>query len=117
MAKRKAPKTAFKKGNPGGPGRPKGSGRPTFQGIINRLKERNELEWQNDELGIILDDPYQQAMLQLVSAIQNGESWAIKDFMDRGIGKPAIPLEIEADVNIQPKFNCAEDEGVPEEEE
>jgi hypothetical protein len=85
----------FKPGQSGNPnGRPVGSGRPTFKGIIESLRAQNKGEWHNEELGAVLDNPYDQAALQLISAVQNGEPWAIKDFMDRGLGKAPLAVEI-----------------------
>ena len=80
--------TQFKKGDKGGPGRPKGTGRPTFNTIVERLKARKgkPVQMQHEDWGVI-DDPYEQAVMMLISAAQNGEPWAIKELIEHGMGK------------------------------
>lgn len=96
----KSNKGQFEKGHKKlpGSGRPKGTGRPTFDTIVEQLKKNpgNPLEWQSPDFGKI-DCPYQQAILQLTAAMQNGESWAICEMLNRGFGKPSQALTFDPD--------------------
>ena len=40
--------------------------------------------------------PDEMAIVHLVMAVANGESWAIRDYLDRRAGKPAQSIEVEA---------------------
>lgn len=80
-------------------GRPKGTGHPTFRGLIEKLKEEhpNMVEWQHPDFGESLSDPFCMASIQTIAAAQNGEPWAIKEILDRGFGKAHQSLAVEHD--------------------
>ena len=89
--------TQFKKGESGNPaGKPKGLGHPTLRALIRQAQEDHPqaLEWQHPDFGIV-KDPLVMAVLQLTSAIQNGEPWAITEALKYGLCKP--PSEVKLD--------------------
>ena len=103
----------FQKGKSGNPnGRPKGTGRPTFQTLLANIEKNHKglLDWQNPDHGII-SDPLEQAVIQLDVAVQNGESWAIVEMLNRGLGKPHQAIEMEHTGNVTVRFD-KEDQGL-----
>ena len=90
----------FKKGHD--PRRSVGGPRkPTWETLKREVLELygDALSWQHPEYGEV-SDPDHMAMIQFISAIQNGESWAVKDAMDRKLGKPTQAVELAADIDL-----------------
>ena len=74
----------FKKGQSGNPaGRPKRKN--TFKTLLESLPDDKRI-FQHPEYGEL--EPDELAALMLVEAAGNGESWAVKDLLDRMMGKP-----------------------------
>lgn len=69
----------FLKGNTGGPGNPQ----------LQRLGE-----WQGAFREAITVDDMKTIALQLVAAAKSGEPWAVKEFLDRTLGKAPQPVAI-----------------------
>ena len=72
-------KGQFAKGNAGGPGRPKSSW---------RLLVSEEVEKQSTPENIA------KAVTAYFAAIEDGERWAIQDFLDRALGKADQKLDV-----------------------
>jgi hypothetical protein len=103
----------FKKGQTGNPnGRPKGTGHPTFETILATIKREHSgiFDWHHPDHGIV-NDPLQQAVIQLSVAVQNGESWAICEMLNRGFGKPHQSVAMEHKGNVTINFD-KQDEGL-----
>ena len=91
---------------------PKGvSGNPTgrrpgksFALILRELEEQEIGEWQHPDHGVI-KSPLTMAIIQTVSAAQNGEPWAIKEILDRCLGKPRESLDINVDNPAESAFD------------
>jgi len=72
--------TQFKKGNPGGPGRPKRSAEEKYlQAVVRSMPQK---DWKE-----ILEKVKTLAM--------RGERWAVEFYADRLMGKPAQPVNAE----------------------
>jgi hypothetical protein len=86
----------FKKGQSGNPagGKP-GPRRPTFKTILESLPKSLK-EFQHPDYGIL--NPYQLAVAMLVEAAGNGESWAIKELLDRQLGRPHQSVTVDGDM-------------------
>ena len=89
------PCTKWKKGQSGNPnGRPKGSGRKTFSTIIANLPQ----DLKQHQIDGHTLSTHEAVMAQLISAAFNGESWAIKDYIDHVCGKAVQAVEVEANI-------------------
>lgn len=95
---------AWKKGQSGNPkGRPRGSGgKPTYETILRKVKDRG-ITWQHPDYGVI-DDPTETALVITWAAAMNGESWACKELLDRGLGRPHQTMDIESDHTERREF-------------
>jgi len=72
----------FAKGNPGGPGNPHG-------GRVAALRAKL--------LEAITDADFEAIARSLVDRAKAAEPWAVKEVLDRIIGKPAVSVTVEAD--------------------
>lgn len=83
------PDGKFAKGNVPTGHRPKGSTKPTFKTILDNLPD-DMRTFQVDGKVLTADE---MAMAQLLSAMANGEQWAIREFMSWRVGKPTQAIE------------------------
>ena len=86
----------FVKGKSGNPaGRPKGILRRTFLSILTELTEMPEkpVEFQHPDFGCI-NDPVKLAVMIVCMAAANGESWAVREILDRAFGKPVQSVDV-----------------------
>ena len=67
----------FVKGGPGGPGRPRGS-HQHFKELM---------------LATISDKRFIELVDKVIAAADNSEQWALKELLDRLMGKPSQPIE------------------------
>jgi hypothetical protein len=69
----------FAKGNPGGPGDQAGPMANKFRCLL---------------LFCVQEEDFKEVMRRLVAAAKAGESWAIKELLDRIIGKPKQQVDV-----------------------
>ena len=83
-------------------GRPKGAGVKTWRGLVADCQRKygQFVEWQHPEFSCPVSDVHEMAWLQLVSAAQNGERWAVEQILDRGLGKPQQSVLLDADLDV-----------------
>jgi hypothetical protein len=83
-------KGRFVKGNPGGPGNP------------NARKVAN---WRQTMAQSVSDDDLADAITQLKKAARAGKPWAIRELLDRCLGKPAVHVELQAGADEMARYN------------
>jgi len=89
----------FAKGYRGGPGRPKGTTKANFRTILASLPESVRTFTLDD--GTVVD-AHQFAMAKLLQHI-NEDNWpALKDFLDRTVGKPVDTMLIQEEQSSVP---------------
>jgi hypothetical protein len=91
----------FAKGQSGNPKR--NGGRkpgPSFRTLVEKIKkEHPSLTWEHPDYGTFTD-PIETAIVLTWAAAMNGEPWALKELLDRGLGKPAATLAVEGDTPL-----------------
>jgi len=96
----------YEKGGKPGPGRPKGSGRPTFARLVELIQERDPelLKVEIPDVGT-LDDPGEIAVVILTRAAARGDVGAAKEILRHAVGSPPQAVE----VSTVPETLTAED--------
>jgi len=74
----------FLPGNPGGPGNP---------------QARNVSVWRKALADSVSPDDLAQAIQKLIDSAKEGKAWAIRELLDRCLGKPHVQVELQADVD------------------
>lgn len=69
----------FAKGNSGGPGNP----------FVHRVAQ-----WRQQLADTVKDEDVEAVVAQLIKAARAGEQWAIREFLDRLMGKAKTQIEI-----------------------
>ena len=88
--------TSWTKGQSGNPaGSQPGPRRPTFKSLCEKIKKRG-ITWQHPDYGII-DDPLECALVMTFSAAMNGESWACRELLAYGLGRPPVSIEVDSE--------------------
>lgn len=77
-------KGRFLPGNPGGPGNP---------------QARNVATWRKALADAVSADDVTQVTQRLVEAAKAGEPWAVRELLDRLMGKPHVQIELQADTD------------------
>ena len=74
-------KSRFLPGNPGGPGNP---------------HVRNVAAWRTALADSVSVDDISQVMERLIDAAKAGKAWAIRELLDRCLGKPSVQIDVQA---------------------
>ena len=77
-------KGRFLPGNPGGPGNPQA-------GSVGR--------WRQALAEAVSADDLARVAQKLVAAAKAGEPWAVRELLDRCLGKPHVQVELQADAD------------------
>jgi hypothetical protein len=88
-------KGRFLPGNPGGPGNP---------------QARNVGAWRRALADAVSPDDIGEVVAKLTGAAKEGKAWAIRELLDRCLGKPTVQVEIGADVERQREWSEREQE-------
>lgn len=72
----------FCKGNPGGPGNPN----------VTRLAQ-----WRGALEVVVEPERLRRVVERLIEAAEAGEPWAVKELLDRTLGKPTQPIAADPD--------------------
>ena len=75
-------KGRFLPGNPGGPGNP---------------QARNVATWRKALAASVSPEDVAEVATKLTEAAKAGEPWAIRELLDRCLGKPHVQIELETD--------------------
>ena len=95
--------TTWQKGQSGNlAGKPRGIGVKTWRGLVSDCQRKygDLLTWQHPDASVEIADIHEMAFVQLVSAVQNGEPWAVQAALDRGYGKPQQSVTLDADIDM-----------------
>ena len=84
LAETRDSKGRFLPGNPGGPGNP---------------QARNVATWRQALADTVSAADVAQVTQKLVAAAKAGEPWAIREVLDRCLGKPHVQIELQADAD------------------
>lgn len=68
------------RGNPGGPGNPFGAARQRYRAALFRA---------------VTDERFERIVQQLLTQAEDGERWAIREVLDRLLGKASQPIELQ----------------------
>ena len=82
LAEARDSKGRFLPGNPGGPGNP---------------QARNVATWRKALAEAVSAEDVTQVAQRLVDAAKAGEPWAVRELLDRLLGKPHVQIELQAD--------------------
>jgi hypothetical protein len=91
FASKKQPRgKPFTKGGPGGPGNP-------FLGEIQKYRSMM--------YKCITSEDFKRVVKKLIATANTGEGWAIKELLDRVLGKAQQPIDLQADgANVTYEF-------------
>ena len=81
----------FLPGNPGGPGNP---------------QARNVATWRKALAEAVSAEDVTQVAQRLVDAAKAGEPWAVRELLDRLLGKPHVQIELQADTDYIRKYDA-----------
>ena len=81
----------FVEGNPGGPGKPKGS--ISLVAILKRKLKEIDPEWDKETAEVLIEK-------YIRDALEKGDGQAIRDMMDRTDGKPTNKHEVEGSFTV-----------------
>jgi hypothetical protein len=84
LAKARDCKGRFLPGNPGGPGNPQAC---------------NVATWRKTLAEAVSAEDITQVVQRLVAAAKAGEPWAVRELLDRLLGKPHVQIELQADMD------------------
>ena len=93
LAETRDSKGRFLPGNPGGPGNP---------------QARNVATWRKALADAVSAADVAQVTRKLVDAAKAGESWAVRELLDRLLGKPHVQIELQADADYIREYSETE---------
>lgn len=107
-------KGKFLPGNPGGPGRP---ARPNFRTMLNNLPDAAFPESMQKLMRQIKSRKGGRALTReeliiasFMAGVADGDASLLRDAMDRLLGKPVQPTEVDLDISDSVHFNGREDQ-------
>lgn len=90
LAETRDSKGRFLPGNPGGPGNP---------------QARNVATWRKALADAVSAEDITEVAQRLLDAAKAGEPWAVRELLDRLLGKPYVQIELQADATEIREFD------------